>query len=682
MKKRSRKTNRNLPMVLGLIAFALVIRIIYYQQLSSNPFFEYAIVDSDSYDDMAVRIADGRDAYPGLPFFQPPLYPYFLGFLYSLFGRSIPVARFLQMLLGVLNVFLAFTLGRRLFDSRIALGTGLVLSIYGTMIFFEGELLAPVLIIFLNLLLILSLIQFFDKPAPWRAFLSGILLGASSITMAVVLSFLPVILGYGYLSFRKSPKAPPKREISTLGLYCILGVTLVIAPVTIRNTIQGQDTVLISSNAGINFYVGTGESFDKKVGIRPGLEWQALGQEPMRAGHAKPSDQSRYFVNKSLKVILKDPAAYLRTLGSKLLLFSNGNEILRNQGIYPFRAYSPLLAFLVWKNIVAFPYGVLFPLASIGAFSAAKRKKKHIWLLLLFVTTHILTITVFFVCARYRMNVIPFLVLFAVYGATCLYREYRESRWRSAATSTAALGGLLLLSNLNIGDMPDSFNADAYYNLGVKYLDVDRAQAKEMFRKAVELVPEYPEANGNLGIILHQEGDFAEARACFAKVLRQYPDDIETNINMGILLFTEQDVQGAKQLFRRVLLLDPKNEIARSNLEILERKPATPESAPPTPKIAELLGHLMIEPENPALLTNLGAAYLGISDYKNALEPLEKAVALDPSLPQAHNNLGIALINLGNREAAKQEFLKTLELDPTNKSAERNLEHLATQSDP
>ena len=225
-----------------------------------------------------------------------------------------------------------------------------------------------------------------------------------------------------------------------MGVYFFLGVALVIAPVTIRNMLQGHDTVLISSNAGINFYVGTGERFDKKVGIRPGLEWQALGQEPMRAGHAKPSEQSRYFVTRSLKIILKDPVAYLRTLGSKLLLFSNGNEILRNQGIYPFRAYSPLLAFLVWKNIVAFPYGVLFPLATIGAVFAAKRREKHIWLLLTFVMTHIVTIIVFFVCARYRMNVIPFLVLFAVYGATCLYREYREHRWRSAATSTVALG--------------------------------------------------------------------------------------------------------------------------------------------------------------------------------------------------------------------------------------------------
>jgi Flp pilus assembly protein TadD/4-amino-4-deoxy-L-arabinose transferase-like glycosyltransferase len=676
-KKERIPEKKTLLLLLVLLLTALTVRIVYIRQLSTNPFFHHPIVDSDTYDKMARKIAVGKDPSPGAPFFQPPLYPYFLGLLYALVGRALGWVRFLQMLLGVANVLLTFRLGERLFGRRIGFAAGLVAALYGTMLFFEGELLAPVLIIFLNLLLILSLLRVLERPVWNRALTAGLFLGASAITMAVVLPFAPVFLLYAAIVFRTRKEPVPWRTIAGVGGFLLLGTAVIIAPVTIRNRLEGHDAVLISTNGGINFYIGTGKNFDKKVGIRPGYKWQTLGQEPMLLGYKKPSEQSAYFTEKAKRLILEDPLGYGKILAQKLHLFAHGNEIMRNQEIYPFRQYSSLLALLVWKHGLAFPFGLLFPLAVVGAALALVRKDERPLLLVLFIACHILVLLLFFISARYRMNVLPFLIILAVSGVAGIIRLCRGKRWGKVGLTAGSLAILMVLSNWKVGAMPAEYNADAYYNLGVQTMDEGKnKEAKALFEKAIALEPDYPEANGNLGILLHQEGDLKRARACFELVLRQYPDDSEANINMGIILYGEGDIEGAKKQFRKVLARQPKNEIALNNLKVLEKGAAEGKEREIPPQFARLLFDLKADPDNPALLTNLGAAYLAREDYKNALEPLQKAVRLAPMLAQAHNNLGIALANLNREEEARSEFLKALQIDPGNLSAKNNLEML------
>ena len=48
------------------------------------------------------------------------------------------------------------------------------------------------------------------------------------------------------------------------------GLLVAIAPVTLRNYAIGGDAVLISSNAGINFYLGNNPEYQRTVNIRPG----------------------------------------------------------------------------------------------------------------------------------------------------------------------------------------------------------------------------------------------------------------------------------------------------------------------------------------------------------------------------------------------------------------------------
>ena len=96
---------------------ALGVRLLYIEQSQTSPFFDYPLVDAKTYTDAAERMGvqghwDGGDA----PFWQPPLYPYFLGLLYALFTPSYYLPRLVQAAISAFNCVLLYLLGRRLFS--------------------------------------------------------------------------------------------------------------------------------------------------------------------------------------------------------------------------------------------------------------------------------------------------------------------------------------------------------------------------------------------------------------------------------------------------------------------------------------------------------------------------------------------------------------------------------------
>ncbi|TFG81073.1 MAG: tetratricopeptide repeat protein [Chrysiogenales bacterium] len=659
--------------LLILLAVSLVVRLVYLQQISSNPFFHYTIVDAQTYDEMAVRIAAGQEPVP-VPFFQPPLYPYFLGLLYALFGRDLYLVRLVQMAMGAANVWLLYLLGGRLFDRRVGMAAALAFSLYGTMLFYEGEILAPVLVVFLNLLLALAVIAALEKPSLPRALACGVLLGLSALAMSVVLPLALVIPLYAWRQWRKKTGRPgPWRRLALASVFAA-GLLLVIAPVTWRNWRIGREFVPISTNAGINFYLSNGKDYERKVAIRPGYEWDELLNEPIRLGIHKAGGQSAYFMNKALGLIAADPAGYTRLLLRKLNLLANGNEIMRDQDIYPFRQYSPLLSLLVWKKGLAFPFGLLLPLALLGMALALRRRVPGVGLPLVFVLVHAAVLLAFFVTSRYRLNVLPFLALFAAYGTLGLWDVLRQRRWLQAILPLAGLSALLLFCNWRVGPMSRDFSVDSYYNLATKLLkEGDTERAKGWLLKASELDPLNPEVNGNLGVIYEQEKQAQEAKKCYLRILERYPDDVQAHLHLADLCLRLGELEKAGQHYEQVLRVEPENESALRGAQFARGLGRQRDAAARFPLVRGILEQLGAKPDDPALLNDLGAAYVTIGYPDMAIEPLRLVIAAKRFLPSAHNNLGIALLQLGDREGAKREFLAALALDANDANARRNL---------
>src|SRR5512140_3318991 len=126
------------PLVILLVAFA--VKLVLVLQTRDALYVKVPIMDARDYDQMAQQIAAGN-LMRHQAFFMGPLYPYFLGLIYSLFGRDFTLVRIIQAAGGATTVMLAFLIGRRVFRPSAALAGVVLLILCGSVTFFETEML-------------------------------------------------------------------------------------------------------------------------------------------------------------------------------------------------------------------------------------------------------------------------------------------------------------------------------------------------------------------------------------------------------------------------------------------------------------------------------------------------------------------------------------------------------------
>ena len=442
-------------------------------------------------------------------------------------------------------------IGARVFGRRVGLAAGYGVALYGLLIYYDGELLTPTLTIALQLAAIAAALMARDRARGGARlwFASGALAGLASVVTAPSLLIAAALA----VAARRSTWA------------VLLGTALAIAPVTLRNLERGGELIPISGNGGINLYVGNNPNYDETVAIRPDLHWNRLAQEPHRAGVRTAGGTSSYFVAKVLRYAGSDPAGFARLQLKKLRLFLAGNEIPRNQEIYPARTYSPVLGVLLWKVPgLAFPFGVLMPLGVLGLAVAARRAP----LLAAIVLLYSAGILAFFITARYRVPLVPLLLVFAAEGVRWFLEAARP---RARIAALALVVPLFLVGNVGQGPMPETMNADAEYSLGVKVAMRGRPEeAAVLFRSALAKNPAYPEAWVNLGVIQATRGRTAEADSMFRKALEQDPGNTLALTDLALLREKAGDRAGALALYRRALSIDPGDDLSRRKVAELQ----------------------------------------------------------------------------------------------------------------
>ena len=126
--------------LVAVLALAAALRVTHVFALRKTPFFNHLQLDHRAYDEWAWEIARG-DWLGTKVFFVDPLYAYFLGGLYALFGHDLLAARLSQAVLGVGTCALCAVLGRRVLGSA-ALGNlaALIVALFVPAIFYEAAI--------------------------------------------------------------------------------------------------------------------------------------------------------------------------------------------------------------------------------------------------------------------------------------------------------------------------------------------------------------------------------------------------------------------------------------------------------------------------------------------------------------------------------------------------------------
>ena len=269
------------------------------------------------------------------------------------------------------------------------------------------------------------------------------------------------------------------------------------------------------------------------MNIRPGWEWyELLDQAKVEAQAERLVQQSDFYMDKAREYIVTQPVDYLVLLAQKTHLFWQGDEIGRNQDLYFWRRYTAILSATMWKWGIAFPFGLVGPLALVGLALAIRHRAFS--LPLLFVVLYALSVIAFFVTARYRLPVIPPLLIYAAYGGYCAVNALRQRRFSAAAAMAAGVIFCTVFANVGLTPMNVEGDAAVHYNLGNAYAkegELERAQAA--FERAVHFDSAYWQAWYNLASVQAAQGQAGAAVPTFQRVLRVYPQRVMVWISLA-----------------------------------------------------------------------------------------------------------------------------------------------------
>ena len=545
------------PVLIFLLAVGM--RTVYVFEIDDAPTFTHPPVDGLTYVQHAENLAAGNWlGRGGEPFWQPPLYPYVLGVFRVFFGGDgfFYAIRLFQALCGSITCLLVWYLGRQLFNSGVAIAAAAAATVYGPLIYFDGEILPASLATLLDLVGVYLLLHCLRNPTVPGFLGSGAIFGLASLTVATVLAFAAGAAVFTWLKVDRGGLLSLRR-LAFPGAFA-LGVLLVICPVAIRNAVIGGDAVLISCNAGVNFFVGNNGNYDESVNILPGWDWDELLDRPREeAGLRRPSDRSRFFMAQAWEFISTRPADYLALLAKKTFLFWHGDEIGRNQDIYFWRNYSTILTALLWKGTgVAFPFGIVAPLAILGGLLAIRRGCSS--LPLLFIALYSLSVIAFFVTSRYRIPFIPLLLIYACHGGQSFAACLKSDKRNASAFCAACTCLLLLVSNFRVGSMDLQGDAAIHFNLGVAHThERDADAARREYELAVARDPTHWQAWFNLGSISAIQGDPEGAIPIFEGVVEAHPDRVIAWVSLARVRRQVGDSEGARQAYETGLSVDP-----------------------------------------------------------------------------------------------------------------------------
>lgn len=167
---------------------------------------------------------------------------------------------------------------------------------------------------------------------------------------------------------------------------------------------------------------------------------------------------------------------------------------------------------------------------------------------------------------------------------------------------------------------------------------------------------------------LHQLGRLAEAEGLYRQALaldRNEPDAIQF---LGLIAHQRGEHDRAIELLQRAIAIDGGVASYHSNLGEAYRALGRLDDAVESHKRA-----LALRPDLAAARFGLGTALLDLKDYAGSAKELAAALALDPKDADAHLNLGIALLELGRGAEAIAHYEAAIKLRPDSAEAHLNL---------
>jgi 4-amino-4-deoxy-L-arabinose transferase-like glycosyltransferase len=510
-----------------------------------------------------------------------PFYLYINLLFYKIVGANWEVLAVLQIMIGSLNCLIIYIIGEKLFGRNVGIIASVILLLYGNLSLIELTLEPEVFVIFFNSLAVLVLIKAknenYSEYRAWKWFLAGALIGLSVITKANALLILPGAVIWIWWGVAKRDK----KFIATLSL--LLGVFLLVSPITLRNYLKFHDLILVTADGGKVFFHGNGPGATGMA--RADLSHQGFieeGQTDPDYAHVlfrntarylsglplSPSACSRFWFSCTLDLIQANPASSLLLELKKFCYFWGNYEVHDLDSTY--KNYVTIQS---WPFI---PFGIIAALGIMGMGLSLARFRQA-FLLYWMILVYLLSALVFFAASRYRLPAAPFISIFSAYSLTYFFGLIRDKNWKRFFACMGitlllfACTNLLFRNDIRIFDQWQKATR-IHYSLGGKMLfkKGNYQEAVLEFKKVLELQPDFAPAYNYLGKSFAILNDYERAEQHFNKVIQLTPGIDEGYMNLGLLFELKGEKSKALSYLTKALSLNPQNARAKEHLQSLK----------------------------------------------------------------------------------------------------------------
>lgn len=617
---------KTLMIIVFILAF--VLRLIYLIQISDAPYFDNPAGDSRVFFNRSQEILSGDLIGSKIFFYSSPPYPYFLALIFWLFGNNFFVLGFIQILIGSANCLLIFLLAKKLSNGKKipSFIAGMFAALYGLLTFFDASLFMIFLtLVFVNITFLL-LIEYKESHRASFAFLAGIALGLAALDRTNTLLFTPIAAWFlaGEYSFKwRKWKWKP-------AILFIVGTITMIVPITIRNYIVGKDFVLVSSNAGVNLYIGNNPQtlgvfhLPPQSGLSnydlPGTSVKIAEQETGR--ELKPSEVSQFWMKKASIFIFSKPFQETALLWRKFLFFWNAYEIPNNLNFYFVKSnFGPIL------NFMFIGFWLIAPIAVVGiAWRWRKGLTSNDKLLVGFLIVYMLSVIPFFITERYRLPIVPVLIVFASVTVVDIFNVVKAGKLRKLLF----LGLGLILAGI--------------------FVNWPRIQPNYKYTRTIVGTRYLQRAMENPRVF---SSNIKRAIVQLKWAVEMDPSDPFARYRLGRAYASVGYYSGAIYEWEIVLKIDPQNKLVPRPLDAVRSRFKTKGNS----VSAEFLPKTPYE-EAIALEAN--------KQYMVAMEKYREIIQQEPFHFQAYHNLGILFYEKGQSREAIELFKKGISVIPNN----------------
>ena len=523
------------------------------------------------YNEWALRILRDAPDVPGA-FYGLPLYPYFLALVYRIFGYSPFIPGIFQALVDSGTAILIYLLTRRLLDtpaahqsptrpprfenwtpSKIFATTAAV----GWAFFVPAQAYSIVLMPTAWLVFVFWFVVWRLSSAPcapaWKECLAlGLLIGFTAMAIATVLFLIPLVLAG--IVFKRARYG---RAVWGGMAALFLGVGVGTAPCWIHNYVIARDPAFLSAHGGVNFWIGNNPMANGYPRFPPGLRAgqaamleDSISSAEAAAGHPlKRAQVSAYWSAKANDYIANHPADWLRLLMLKARNFWNAFQYDDLSIITNLREEGIILPGLY--------FGLIAALALPGMLLGWIKSPASRWIIAA-MFLHMIALLIVFITERYRLPIVPGLLIMATYGLWMLWKELLGRQY----IRSVAYAGMLMLCAMFVSwpqRDPALWALDAY-NSGWQALESgDLPLADKKLRLARAYVPTNAETNFAIGNLKLAQGERESAGSFYWTTLQLEKNHRGALNNLGVLALEDRLYDRAETYFRRAQQVEPRN---------------------------------------------------------------------------------------------------------------------------